>query len=118
MFFKINNVDFSYLVNSLKVGFETLVSDNSGRNASGDTVIDIVNNKVKLYVGFRHTTNNEMKQLLKAISAYVVNVSFLNPATNTISTITAYTSTPEPEYYTIQSNRTIFKPITINFIEL
>lgn len=32
--FKINNVDFSGLVTGLKVGYETLVSDNSGRNAA------------------------------------------------------------------------------------
>ena len=47
--FKINNVDFSDLVSGLKVGYETLVSDKSGRNANGDTVIDIINTKRKLY---------------------------------------------------------------------
>lgn len=32
---------------TLKVGYETLVSDSSGRNAAGDTVIDVINKKVK-----------------------------------------------------------------------
>lgn len=117
MYFKINNVDFSDLVSGMKIGFETLVSDNSGRNANGDTVIDIINRKTKVYITFRHTTNSEMSKLLDAIKDYVVTVSYLNPKTNSLTTITAYTGTPEPEYYTI-SDRTIYKPMTLNFIEL
>ena len=42
----INGVDVSDLVKGLKVGYETLVSDDSGRNAAGDTVLDIVNRKL------------------------------------------------------------------------
>lgn len=116
-YFKINNQDFSHLVNSLKVGYETLVSDNSGRNANGDTVIDVINKKIKVYVGLRHTTNSEMKEFLDAIENYVVEVSFLDPITQQLKSITTYTGTPEPEYYTI-SNKTIFKPLSLNFIEL
>ena len=44
----INGIDVSDLVKGLKVGYETLVSEDSGRNAAGDTVLDIVNKKVKL----------------------------------------------------------------------
>jgi hypothetical protein len=118
MYFKINDVDYSGLVSGLKVGYETLVSDNSGRNANGDTVIDVVNTKRKVYITFRHTTNTEMQELLGAISDYVVNISFLNPQTKAISTMQAYTGTPEPEYYTIQNELVIYKPMNINFIEL
>lgn len=117
MYFKINNADFSHLVSGLKIGYETLVSENSGRNAAGDTVLDIVNKKKKLYITFRHTTNSEMKELMTAIQDYVVVVSYLDPITQTLETFTAYTGTPEPEYYTI-SDKTIFKPMSLNFIEL
>lgn len=117
MYFKINNIDFSGMVSGLKVGYETLVSSDSGRNANGDTVIDVINEKKKVYITFRHTTDDEMKSILDAIKDYVVNVSFLNPITKTLTTITAYTGTPEPEYYTI-SNKTIYKPMSVNFIEL
>lgn len=117
MYFKINDTDYSHLVSGLKVGFETLVSDNSGRNAAGNTVLDVINKKVKLYITLRHTTEEEMRAFLNAISEYVVNASFLNPTTNTLTTITAYTGTPEPEYYSI-SNKTIYKPMSLNFIEL
>lgn len=117
MYFKINNVDFSDYVSGMKIGYETLVSENSGRNANGDTVIDVINKKVKVYLTLRHTTNEEMNKFLAAIQDYVVSVSFLDPRTKALTTITAYTGTPEPEYYTI-SDKTIFKPLSLNFIEL
>ena len=118
MYFRINNVDYSDMVSGLKVGYETLVSDNSGRNANGDTVIDIVNTKRKVYVTFRHTTDAEMRRLLSAIEDYVVAVDFRNPATGALMTINAYTGTPEPEYYTIQNGFVVYKPMNLNFIEL
>lgn len=118
MYFTINGKDFSHYVSSLKVGYETLVSDNSGRNANGDTVIDVINHKVKLYTTIRHTTQDEMQEFLAAIKDYVVNVGFLNPITKELTTITAYTGTPEAEYYTIQPTMTIYKPMSLNFIEL
>ena len=117
MYFVINGQDFSHLVSGLKIGYETLVSENSGRNAAGDTVIDVINKKIKVYVTFRHTTQAEMAELLAAIEDYVVTASFLNPITNQLESITAYTGTPTPEYYTI-SNKTVFKPMQLNFIEL
>lgn len=114
----INNVDVSNLVSGLKVGYETLVSEDSGRNANGDTVIDIVNRKAKVYVTFRVMDDTQMAKLLNAISSYVVSVSFRDPKTNTTKTIKSYTGTPEPEYYTIQSNKVLYKSFNLNFIEL
>jgi hypothetical protein len=116
-YLKISGSDFSSIVSGLKVGYETLVSSNSGRNAAGDTVIDVINRKIKLYITLRHTTNEEMESFLNALKSYVVDVSFLDPESNSVKTINAYISTPEPEYYTI-SNRTIFKPLSLNIIEL
>lgn len=116
-YFKINNANFSSIVSGLKVGYETLVSDSSGRNAAGNSVIDVINRKIKLYVNIRHTTNDEMESFLKAIKDYVVSVAYLDPETQTLKTITAYTGTPEPEFYTI-SDKTIYKPMSLNFIEL
>lgn len=117
-YFKINNTDFSKFVSGLKVGNEVLVSDSSGRNANGDTVIDIVNRKFKLYVTFIPMYQEDMKAFLGSIENYVVEVSFRNPKTNELTTITAYTGTPEPEYYTIQNNKVLYKPLTLNFIQL
>lgn len=114
--FKINGVDFSDLVAGLKVGYETLVSSNSGRNANGDTVVDVINMKRKIYVTLRHTTFAEMQRFLAAIAPYTVTVSYLDPRDFTMKEATTYTGTPEPEYRNI--SKTIFKQLTLNFIEL
>ena len=114
----IDNTDVSDLVKSLKVGYETLVSDKSGRNANGDTVIDVINKKVKLQVVFRPMLDNEMAELLEAIENYVIDVTYRDSKTNSNKTITCYTGTPEPEYYCIQGDRVLYKQLSLNFIEL
>lgn len=114
--FKIGNTDFSGLVSGLKVGYETLVSDSSGRNANGDTVLDVINMKRKIYVTLRHTTIAEMKSFLAAIADYQVSISYLDPKTNSMQSAQVYTGTPEPEYYNVSLS--IYKPMNINFIEL
>jgi hypothetical protein len=114
--FKIGSADFSGLVSGLKVGYETLVSDNSGRNANGDTVLDVINMKRKIYVTLRHTTFAEMQSFLAAVEPFTVTVSYLDPKTNTLETATTYIGTPEPEYY--NASHSIYKPLSLNFIEL
>lgn len=116
--FKVNGTDFTHLVSGLRVGYEVLVSDSSGRNAKGDTVIDIVNRKRKLYVTFKYMTEAEMQSLLAAVQPYVVEATFRNPKTQALTTITTYIGTPEPEYYTIQPGKVLVKQMELNFIEL
>lgn len=117
-YLKINNVDVSHLVSGLKIGYETLVSDNSGRNANGDTVIDIINKKAKVYVTFRAMLDSEMRMLLNAIENYVIDVTYRDSKTNSNKTIRCYTGTPEPEYYFIHNGRVLYKEMSLNFIEL
>lgn len=114
----INGTDVSHLVKGLKVGYETLVSEDSGRNANGDTVLDIINKKVKVYVNFRPMDGEDMKFLLSTFEDYVIDVTFKDSKTNAMRTITAYTGTPEPEYYWILNNQILYKQMDLNFIEL
>lgn len=117
-YFTINGKDFSHLVKGLKVGYETLVSEDSGRNAAGDTVLDIINRKVKLYVTFRPMDGSDMSSLLSEIGPYVVSVGYRDSKTNTIQTVTCYHGTPEPEYYWILNNKVLYKEFSFNFIEM
>lgn len=114
----VNNVDVSDLVRSMKVDYETLVSDNSGRNANGDTVIDVINKKVKLEIVFRPMESDDMAKLLAAIEDYVIDVTYRDAKTNSNKTITCYTGTPEPDYYFIHNNRVLYKEMGLNFIQL
>lgn len=116
-YLKINDTDISHFVKGLKIGYETLLAENSGRNANGDTVIDIINRKVKVYATFRPMFDNEMVEFLNLIKDFVVNVSFRDSKTNQLTTIQCYTGTPEPEYYHI-GDQVIYKDFSLNFIEL
>ena len=107
-YLKINGTDISRFVKGLKIGYETLVADGSGRNANGDTVLDIINRKVKIYATFRPMFDNEMVEFLTLIKDYVVEVSFLDSKTNSFTTVQCYTGTPEPEYYHI-GDQVIYK---------
>lgn len=114
----INGTDVSHLVKGLKVGYETLVSEESGRNANGDTVLDIINRKVKLYVSFRPMDGSDMSSLLSTFSEYVIPVTYRDTKTNSLKTITCYTGTPEPEYYWILGDKVLYKQMDLNFIEM
>ena len=100
-YLKINDTDISHLVKGLKIGYETLVAEDSGRNANGDMVIDLrnLNHKVKIYATFRPMFDYEMVEFMNLIKDFQVNVSFRDCRTNTLTTVTCYTGTPEPEYY-------------------
>lgn len=115
---KIGDVDFSHLINTYKVGYNVLLSDKSGRNAKGNTTIDIINRKTKIECGFIPMNSDELKSLLAAIEPYAVDVTYLDSKTNTEKTMKAYCSTAEPEYYRTIDGNILTKPMNINFIEL
>ncbi len=117
-YLKINGTDVSHLVKGMKIGYETLVAENSGRNANGDTVLDVINHKIKVYVTFRPMDDHDMKTLLATFEDYVIPVTFRNSKTGADKTITCYTGTPEPDYYWIQGNSVLYKEFQLNFIEL
>ena len=114
----INGVDVSNLVKAMRVGYETLVSDTSGRNANGDTVVDVINKKVKIYTTFRPMDNTEMARLLAAMENYVVDITYRDSKSNSNKTVSCYTGTPEPEYYFINNNGILYKEMSLNFIQL
>lgn len=117
-YLKIGDVDFSGIVSALKVGYQVLLGDTSGRNARGDNYVDIVNRKKKLSVTIRPTTQAEMAALLTAIEPYVVSVTYLDAETQAMKTIQAYPSTAEPEYYRIIDGNTRFKPLSLSLVEM
>ena len=119
-YFKIGNTDFSSLVakGGLKVDYETLVADTSGRNAQGDMPVDIINHKYKVSVNFIPMTPSQVSTLMSAIDNYVVTIYFQNPKTNSLTQITAYTSTPSISWNTLATGIEQTAPFSINFIQL
>ena len=114
----INEVDYTRLVSKLKIEFNVLVSEDSGRNALGDTTVDIINRKAKINATFRPMDEDAMSALLNAVEPYVLTVRFRDPHTKSLKTITAYTSVPSPEYMWNLENNTYMYSMSLNFIEL
>ena len=116
-YFKINNVDFSKYVNELNV--ETDANYNAQTNAAGDTVVDLINKKRTIEVGIIPLNNVAMKELLQAVEAFNVSISFRNPLTNALEeNVNCIIPSTGVEYTTIQVNKVLFKNFTLQFIEL
>jgi len=116
-YFKINNNDYSSIVNGLQV--KKAANYTSQINAAGDTVIDYINSKRVIEVGIIPLDAAKMAALQQDIAAFSVSVSFLDPDTNTLAeNVACFIPTTEPEYYTIQVNKTSFKALKLTFKEL
>ena len=59
-----------------------------------------------------------MAKLLSAVQDFVVNLSFLDPRTKQLKTISAYIGTPEPEFYCILDGKILYKTLPLNFIQM
>lgn len=115
-YLKINGEDFSNLVSILKVGkkqhFKSMVT------AAGNTLAKPINSKYIVEVGFRALTSAEMMRLQTHIGKLRVSISFLEPATNSIKTVSCMLSASLVEYYTIQDDEILYKPFTLQFTQL
>lgn len=116
-YFKIGNTDFSMYVNELKINKSS--NYNAQTNAAGNTVVDFINSKREIEVGIIPVDSEAMSALQSAIDAFSVSISFRNPKTNALeNNVSCIIPSSEVEYYTIQSNKVMYKAFTLKFIEL
>lgn len=116
-YFKINDVDFSMYVNALKITKNHVYK--SQTNAAGNTIVKYVNTKRIVNVGIIPLDATAMKNLQTAIANLTVTISFQNPDTKALETISCMIPTHAVEYYTIQgANNTSFKAFQLQFTEL
>lgn len=120
-YFKINNLDCSYMISSLKVAKNN--NFNAQTNAAGDTIVDLINTKRVITVEFipltRVSGNYSMDAITMLLNRFNVSISYLNPDNNTLEeNVNCIVATHEIEYYTIQDNKKMFKPFTVTFTEL
>ena len=115
-YFKIGDIDFSMYVNKLTITKEA--NYNALVNAAGNTVVDYINKKRVIEVGIIPLDNAAMANLLTAIDAFSLSISFLNPETGALETIACIIPNSNVDYYTIQAGNTSFKAFTLEFIEL
>ena len=117
MYFKIGDKDFSAYVNKLNI---TRASNyTSQTNAGGNTVVDYINSKRQIEVGIIPVDDTAMIELQLAISPFAVNVSFMNPKTNTLEeNVACIIPEDSIDYYTIQAGKKRFNAFTLVFTEL
>lgn len=115
-YIKINNADYSSYCSALEV----TVNHNytSQTNAAGNTVCDYVNKKREISVTIIQTSAAVMSVLQNTIDNFSVSLTFLNPKTQALETISAIIPSNNVSYYTIQNNRKEVKATTLRFIEL
>lgn len=114
---KINNVDYSSMVNALAVNKSATY--NSQTNAAGDTVVDYIGAKRTFTIGIIPLTNTKALDLLKAIDGFRVSLTFLNPLTNALEeNVECIIPANNVEYYTIQADKVMYKAFNLTFIEL
>lgn len=116
-YFKIGNTDFSDIVAELNVRYQPLF--NSQTNASGNTVIDMINSKRLIEVKIITINSTKMAQLLNAIKNYNVSISYRDPITNELATgVNCLIDDIPVEYYTIQTQRVLYNETKLSFQEL
>lgn len=116
-YFKIGNVDFSLFVNELTIDKEA--NYNALTNAAGNTVVDLINHKRTIEVGFIPLDSADMIALQNAISAFNVSISFINPLTGALEeNVNCIIPSTGIEFYTIQINKVMYKAFTLEFVEL
>lgn len=113
---KINNVDISKYVNELKVNKKA--NYNAQTNAAGNTVVDYVNAKREIEVGFIPLNGEAMATIQGFIDNFRVWLSYRNPKTNSIDSAYFIIPSSGVEYYTIRQDNVSYKAFTIKFVEL
>lgn len=116
-YFKVGENDYSQFVNSLHISDD--VNYDALINAAGDTVVDYINRKRTFDVGIIPLDPEAMEQLQTDVAAFHVQVSFRNPKTNQLEEgVDCIVPNMSVDYYTIQKNRVLYKPFTLQFVEL
>lgn len=116
-YFKIGDKDYSMYVNELNISTDT--NYNAQTNAAGDTVVDYINKKRSIEVGIIPLNDAVMADLQADIEAFNVSISFLNPNTKLLEeNVNCIIPSNKVEYYTIQTNKVMYKALTLTFTEL
>lgn len=114
---RIGGTDFTDYLSEYEDEENVLVKD-EGRNARGDLRITILNRKAKVYTTFRPLNDIEMQTLRTALKSFVLSVTYYNSETGTTRTTNMYVGTGKSSLLTTRKDSGLYKPFSINFIEL
>jgi len=115
-YFKINNTDISQYVSGLKVSKAANYSAQT--NAAGNTVVDYINTKRTIEVTVIPIDDAAMRTIETLLANINVLITYREPRTGTLTTLTAIIPAHEIEYYTIQAGNVMYNAMELTFTEL
>ena len=115
-YFKIGDTDFSHLVRSMNIN--KAHNYNAQTNAAGNTVVDYINTKRTIEVGFIYMDDSDMSQLQTALDGFAVTITYRDPKTNALEVASCIAPEIEADYYTIQADMVLYNEFDVEFTEL
>lgn len=115
-YFKINGTDLSMYVSGLKIS--KTANYTSQTNAAGNAVIDYINTKRRIEVSIIALDDAAMAAIQPILDAFGVSIEYRDTATGELVSMTAILPTNEIEYYTIRTDKVMYKAFTLTFTEL
>lgn len=117
-YFKINGTDYSMYVNKLLI--DTKHKYTARENASGNLMVKYITKKHNVQVGIIPLDATALKRLEAELSggSFEKSITYLDPATNSLKTITCIIPVHTIEYYTVQAGNTMTKAFNFTCEEL
>lgn len=115
-YLKVNNTDISGFVSALKI--TKTANYTAQANATGDTVVDYINEKRKIEIDLIPMEQADFDSI-SSLLTFEATVAYRDPSTGVLSSNVSCICKARPyEYYTIQSNRVLYKAMKLTYEEL
>ena len=121
-YFKINGTDYSKYVNKLLVDVKHKYT--ARENASGNLMVKYITKKHNVQVGIIPLDADALRSLEAALAVdpptkpFEKEITYLDPATNSLKTIRCIIPIHSIEYYTIRAGNTMTKAFSFTCEEL
>lgn len=108
-----------FVPKSLKIGYESLASEDSGRTDDGVMHIDFVRPKmVKLEIEMPPFKYADRNNLISLVQGKIYNITFFDPDTNSERTVQVYTSNSSLDMYSGVLYNGLYNGFQFNAIEV
>lgn len=115
--FKIGNVEFK--AKSIKVNYESLASEDSGRTADGVFHVNWILNRIrKVEIEMPPCLGTEASTLLALVQGKIYELTYFDTLTNAEKTIQVYTSNSQGDLYSGVLYNGLWQGVGFNAIEV
>lgn len=115
--FKINNEQFE--AKSIRVNYESLSGEDSGRTDDGVMRINWIFKKVrKVEIEMPPMKSSDLSKLLSLVQGQEYNLTYFDPLDNAEKTIQVYTSNSKTDLYSGMILKGLWQGVAFNAIEL